>query len=98
MTHSRGETLSNADNMRLFHVPQTDCPLHRSLSNVQHNIHKSDRQQLISDSQTIMQASTPESAAELYNNHTRLNLCEQYADWQVHTENYWNCHQLWAMT
>lgn len=78
----------------LFHVPQA---VWRWLWNAQHNIRKSDRQQLMSDFQSIMRASTPESAAELYDSRMRSGLWEQYPDWQAHVEKYWDRRQLWAM-
>jgi len=69
----------------LFHIPQV---VWRWLWNANHNIQKTDRQQLMSEFQSVMWASTPESAAELYDRLIRSDLWEQYPDWQAHVENY----------
>jgi len=78
----------------LFQVPQA---VWRWLWNAQHNVDKSDRQQLMSDFQSIMRASTPQSAAEMYDTHMKSDLWEEYPDWQAHVDKYWDRRQLWAM-
>jgi len=50
----------------------------------------------MSEFQSIMRGSTPESA-KLYDRLMRSDLWKQYPDWQTHIENCWNRRQSWAM-